>query len=118
MSYFRCLACGHEFEDRVDNPKRRQCSNCGRRRIIESEKYRNAVETVKEFRRNSPLSTFEHAIDALDSLREVADTASPVASLVSALRGELGDTLLDPFIVARVAWDIWHQAGRELAGEQ
>ena len=117
MGNYRCLACGHEFVDRTDTPKRRQCSNCGRRRIIESEKYRNAVETVKEFRRDSPSSTFEQAIDALDSLREVADSASPAASLVSALRGEFGDTLLDPFIVARVAWDIWHQAGREIAGE-
>jgi DNA-directed RNA polymerase subunit RPC12/RpoP len=118
MSLFRCLACGHEFEDRIDNPKRRQCSNCGRRRIIESQKYRNAVEAAKQFRRNFPLATFEQAIVALDSLREVADSASPAASLVSALHGELGDTLLDPFIVARVAWDIWHQAGRELAGGQ
>jgi len=118
MSYYKCLACGHEFEDRVDNPKRRQCSNCGRRRIIESQKYRNAVEAAKQFRRNFPSSTFEQAIVALDSLREVADSASPVASLISALKGEFGDALLDPFIAARVAWDIWYQAGRELADEQ
>jgi len=115
MGYYRCLACGHEFDDRVDNPKRRQCSNCGRRRVIESQKYRNAVEEAKQFRRNFPSATFEQAIAALDSLRTVVDGASPAASLVSALHGELGDALLDPFIVARVAWDIWHQAGRELA---
>jgi len=115
MGYYRCLACGHEFDDRIGNPKRRQCSNCGRRRVIESQKYRNAVEAAKKFRRRFPSSTFEQAIVALDSLRKVADSASPAASLVSALRGELGDALLDPFIVARVAWDIWHQAGRELA---
>ena len=118
MGYYRCLACGHEFDDRVDNPKRRQCSICGRRRVIESQKYRNAVEAVKKFRRDFPSSTFEQAIVALDSLRKVADIVSPVASLVSALRGELGDALLDPFIVARVAWDIWHQSEKELASER
>ena len=118
MGYFRCLACGHEFDDRVDNPKRRQCSNCGRRRVIESQRYWNAVEAAKRFRRDFPSSTFEQAIIALDSLRAVTDSASPAASLVSALHGELGDALLDPFIVTRVAWDIWHQAGRELVDGQ
>lgn len=113
MSY-TCLACGHEFDDRVDRPKRRQCSKCGRRRVIETYKYRNAIEAAKDFRRNSHSATFEQAMAALDSLRDVLDTASPAASLASVLQGELGDALLDPFIVARVGWDIWHKAGEEL----
>jgi len=115
---YKCLACSHEFEDRVDSPKRRQCSNCGRRRVIEGYKYRNAVEAAREFRRKFPLASFEEAIAALDSLRTVLDTASPAASLASAFHGELGDALLDPFIVARVGWDIWRQAGEELQDEK
>lgn len=115
---YRCLACGHEFEDRVDSAKRRQCSNCGRRRVIEADKYRNAVEAAKEFRYKFPLASFEEAMAALDSLRTVLDTASPAASLASAFHGELGDALLDPFIVTRVGWDIWHQAGKELQDKE
>ncbi len=57
-------------------------------------------------------------MDAIDSLRGVLDSASPLASLASALRGELGDALLDPFIAARVSWDIWRQAGQELKDEK
>jgi len=38
--------------------------------------------------------------------------------LASAFHGELGDVLLDPFIVARVGWDIWRQAGEELQDEK
>jgi DNA-directed RNA polymerase subunit RPC12/RpoP len=114
---YKCLACRHEFDDRLDNPRRRQCSKCGRRRVIEGQKYTNAVEAAKEFRRNFPSATFEQAIAALDSLRTVLDTASPAASLASAFRGELGDALLDPFIAARVGWDIWYEAGKNLQDE-
>ncbi len=115
---YRCLACGHQFDDRVDNPRRRQCSNCGRRRVIDAQKYANAVKAAKEFRRNFPSATFEQAIAALDSLRTVLDTASPAASLASMFHGELGDALLDPFIAARVGWDIWHQASKEIRDEK
>jgi DNA-directed RNA polymerase subunit RPC12/RpoP len=115
---YRCLACGHEFDVRVNNPMRRQCSNCGRRRVIESEKYANAIKAAEEFRRNFPLATFEQTITALDSLRTVIDKASPAASLASAFHGEFGDALLDPFITARVGWDIWCQAGKNLYGEK
>lgn len=115
---YRCLACRHEFEDRVQNPKRRQCSQCGRRRVIEAHRYRNAVDAAKYFRRSFPSATLEQAIDAIDSLRGVLDTASPAASLASALAGELGDAVLDPFIAARVSWDIWRQAGQEPRNEK
>lgn len=111
---YKCLACGHEFDDRIDSAKRRQCSNCGRRRLIDAQKYANAVAAAKEFRHHFPSAGFEEAIAALDSLRTVLDTASPAASLASVLHGELGDALLDPFIAAKVVWDIWRQAGEEL----
>lgn len=57
-------------------------------------------------------------MDAIDSLRTVLDSTSPLVSLVSLLRGELGEALLDPFIAARVIWDIWRQAGQELKDEE
>lgn len=115
---YKCLACGHEFEGRLESPKRRQCSKCGRRRAIEAYRYGKAIDAAKDFRRRFPSSSFEEAIDAIDSLRSVLDTASPVASLVSALAGELGDAVLDPFIAIRVTWDIWRQAGQELKDEK
>lgn len=115
---YKCLACGHMFEDRVENPKRRQCSSCGRRRVIEAHRYANAIEAAKEFRRNFPSASFEQAITALDSLRTVLDRASPAASLASAFHGEFGDALLDPFIAARIGWDIWCLAGQQLQDER
>ena len=84
---------------------------------MEAYKYRKAIEAAKEFRRRFPNASFEQAIAALDSLRGVLDTASPAASLVSALHGEFGDALLDPFLAARLGWDIWHKAGEELEKE-
>jgi len=116
--FYRCLACKHEFEERIESPKRRQCSQCGRRRTIEAYKYRNAIDAAKDFRRSFPSATLEQAIDAIDSLRSVLGTASPAASLASALAGELGDAILDPFIATRVCWDIWQQAGQELKQEK
>ncbi len=115
---YKCLACRHEFEDRVQSPKRRQCSQCGRRRVIEAYRYGNAIDATKGFRRDFPSATLEQAINTIDSVRSVLDTASPIASLASALAGELGDALLDPFIAARVSWDIWRQAGQELIEEK
>lgn len=115
---YKCLVCQHEFEDRVERPKRRQCSECGRRRVIEAYRYRNAIDAARDFRRSFPSATLEQAIDAIDSLRRVLDTASPAASLASALAGEFGDALLDPFIAAGVTWDIWRQAEQELKDEK
>ncbi len=77
---FICLACGHEFDDRLDTPNRRQCSVCGRRRVIEAQKYRNAIIGVKEILRSL--------------------------------------TLDDPFVIAKIGWDIWHKAAEELFEER
>lgn len=108
----RCLACGHEFEDRIEQPRnRRQCGNCGRRRTIEMYVYRAAVDQAREMRRTQfdpkvSRETFASLIDALDPV-------SPQAALGRLLRGDLKDALDDPFIAAKAVLDIWKDACKE-----
>ena len=114
---YRCLTCGHEFEDRSDMPRnQRQCSECGRRRVVEAQQYRAAVEKVKEFRRLNP--GLKVSWEALASLLESLEPASPQASLNRLLRGELGEAMADPFIAIRAGLQIWQQAGQELESRQ
>jgi len=114
---YRCLACGHDFEDRSDTPRnQRQCSKCGRRRAVEMQQYQAAIEKVKEFRRVNP--GLKVSRQALASLLEALEPASPQASLNRLLRGELGEALADPFIAIRTGLQIWQQAGEELERRQ
>lgn len=110
--HFRCLACGHEFEDRVEQPRNsRQCSQCGRRRMIESSKYHAAVDQIRDLRR----SQFDPQVSR-ETLASLIETLNPVAlqnSLSSILRGELGEALDDPFIGAKALVDIWRDACRD-----
>lgn len=114
---YRCLTCGHEFEERSDAPRnQRQCSKCGRRRAVEAQQYRAAIDAVKEFRRLNP--GLKVSRQALASLLEALEPASPQASLNRLLRDELGKALADPLIAIRTGLQIWQEAGEELERRQ
>jgi len=80
------------------------------------QQYQAAIEKVKEFRRLSP--GLKVSGQALASLLEALEPASPQASLNHILRGELGEALADPFIAIRTGLQIWQQAGQELERTQ
>lgn len=110
---YKCLSCGHEFEDRSGTLRnQRQCSKCGRRRVVDIQQYETAIEKVKEFRRLNPDPKVPR--EALASLLKALEPASPQASLNRLLRGELGEALADPFIAIRTGLQIWQQAGEDL----
>ena len=109
---FRCLACGHEFEDRAGQTRnKRQCGKCGRRRIVESASFAAAVEKVRTMR----ASDFNPAVtrEALAQILEAVNPVSPNASLASVLRGEFHEALNDPFVAAKAIIDVLREANRE-----
>ena len=108
---FRCLACGHLFEDRVEQPRnRRQCAKCGRRRSVDLASYKAAVKQARKMRHDGFLPDVTRT--AFASLLDALNPVSPQSTISSVLQGRLDEALNDPFIAVKAALDVWRDACR------
>ena len=94
---YKCLACRHEFEDRVESPKRRQCFECGRRRVIEAYRYRNAIDATNP---GGSITISTALIVSTEKLGQIGIEIA-ISDTGCGILPEYMDKLFDPFFTTK-----------------